>query len=238
MIKEILVAGIKLNNYNVLEMLTQIAKNLETNVFTTVEDIYMKTVLLAKEDESVKEVLESLDVTAIAEVGVLDAVGQATILRRKEIERREFFFQFMKILERNGHTVYILGQDEKEVEETIGYISKNFSRMKIVGSTVLTGIDGVEDSVVNEINMLAPDVILSVLPSPLQEKFLKRHKPMMLTKIWYGVGAGHISGSRLTFATKILKFLRKYTLKKYVQEDIQNEEMIEIDIEENVESRE
>lgn len=63
MIKEITIAGIKLNNYSALENLTQIVKNLQNNVFTTVEDVYMKTILLAKEDESVKETLESMDIT-------------------------------------------------------------------------------------------------------------------------------------------------------------------------------
>ena len=228
MIKEIMVAGIKLNNYSVLENLTRIVKNLEANVFTTIEDVYMKTILLAKEDESVKEALESIDVTVIAEAGVLDAIGQATILRRAEIERREFFFQFMKILERNGYTVCILGAEEKEIEEAGQYIANEFSRVRVIGSMVLSGAEG-EDGVVNDINMLAPDVIISVLPSPLQEKFVTDYKAMLLTKIWYGVGAGRIAGAGLTFKTKILKFFRKHMLKKYVQEDM---------VEEGVESRE
>lgn len=223
MIKEISVAGIKLNNYSVLENLTKIAKNLESNVFTTIEEVHMKTVLLAKEDESVKETLESMDVTIIAEVGVLDAVGQATILRRAEIERREFFFQFMKILERNGYTVYILGQDEKEVEEARQYMTEVFSRLKVIGSMILSEVEGEGDGFVNDINLLAPDVIISVLPSPLQEKFIKDYKPMLLAKIWYGIGEGRISGTVLTFRAKILKYFRKHTLTKYVKEHIAKE---------------
>ena len=219
MIKEIIVAGIKLHNYTVLENLTQIAKNLEANVFTTIEEVYMKTILLAKKDESVKETLESVDVAVIAETGILDAVGQSTIFRRAEIERREFFFQLMKILERNGHTVCILGDDLKEVEMAGQYIAEEFPRMKVVGVQVLDEVSDTEDKVVNDINTLAPDVILSVLPSPKQELFLKEYKRMLLAKIWYGVGAQKIAGGRLTFSAKIMKFLRKYTLKRYVQEE-------------------
>lgn len=227
MIKEIIVAGIKLYNYNVLENLTQIAKNLENNVFTTVEEVYMKTILLAKEDESVKEALESMDVTVISEAGILDAVGQATILRRAEIERREFFFQLMKVFERNGYTVYILGEEDKEVVDAAQYIADEFPRMKLVGSNALTEIAGAEDGVINEINMIAPDVIISVLPSPLQERFLKEYKTMFLTKIWYGIGAGRISGNRYTLGAKFMKFFRKLTLKQYVKEDIQQAEVEE-----------
>lgn len=220
MIKEILVAGIKLNNYGAMENLSRIVKNLDANVFTTVEDVYLKTILLAKEDESVKEALECLDITVIAETGVLDAVGQTTILRRKEIEHRVFFLQFMKILERNGYTVCILGADEKEINVAKEYLANEFPRLKIIDSMILLET---EDRVVNDINMLAPDVILSVLPSPLQERFLKDYKPMLLAKVWYGIGAERIAGTRLTFMSKIIKFFREHMLKKYVQENVEEE---------------
>lgn len=220
MIKEITVAGIKLNNYSVMENLTQIVKNLEANVFTTVGEIYMKTILLAKEDESVKETLESLDVTVIAETGILDAVGQSTFLRRSEIERREFFFQLMKILERNGYTVYVLGEEREKVENTCAYIADKFPRIKIAGSNALAELEGIEDGVVNEINMIAPDVIISVISSPMQERFLKEYKSMFLAKIWYGIGterAGEMT--KLTFFEKMTKLFRKLTLKRYVEEE-------------------
>ena len=218
MIKEIIVAGIKLHNYTVLENLTKIAKNLEANVFTTIEEVHMKTILLAKEDESVKDALESLDITVVAETGILDAVGQATMLRKAEIERREFFFQFMKILERNGYTVYVLGDDMNEVESAQTYIADSFPRMKVIGTQVLDSVMGAEDKVINDINMLAPDMILSVLPSPTQERFLQKYKNMLLTKIWYGVGVQKIAGTRLTFKEKVVKFLRKHMLKRYIEE--------------------
>lgn len=224
MIKEIIVAGIKLYNYNVVENLTKITKNLEANVFTTIEEIDMKTVLLAKENESVKEMLESLEVTVFAETDILDAVGQATILRKAEIERREFFFQLMKMIERNGYTVYILGETEKEVAETCQYIADEFSRIKVIDKVALENVQGGEDGIINEINLLAPDVILSVLPSPMQEKFLKEHKSMFLTKIWYGIGAGKIAGTRRNLGAKILKAFRKFALIRYIQEGKENEE--------------
>ena len=92
MIKEITVAGIKLNSYTALENLMQISKNLDNNIFTTVEEVYMRTLLLAKEDEVVKDVVEGLDITVIAENGIWDAAEENSSLRRREIERREFFF--------------------------------------------------------------------------------------------------------------------------------------------------
>jgi len=219
MIKEIIVAGIKLNSYTALENLTQIGKRLDNNAFTTVQEIYMRTLLLAKEDETVKDVIEALDVTVIAENGVWDAVGESSNLRRREIEKREFFFQLMRILERNKYSLFILGEVSQEVTETCEYIAEEFPRLKVLGSAALEECVGADEGIINDINLLAPDVIISVLPSPKQEHFLAQHKGMLSAKLWYGIGSGKIIGQKHSFKYTLLKHLRKYKLMNYVKEE-------------------
>lgn len=219
MIKELTVAGIKLNSYTALENLTQIGKKLDNHVFTTVEEIYMRTLLLAKEDETVREVVETLDVTVIAENGVWDAVGENTSLRRREIEKREFFFQLMRILERNKYSVFVLGEDSQEIAQTCEYIAGEFPRLNVVGSIALAENSGAEEKLINDINTIAPDVIVSVLPSPMQEHFLANHKAMLSTRLWYGIGSGKIAGQKHSLKFMLLKKLRKYRLMNYVKEE-------------------
>lgn len=225
MIKEITVAGIKLNSYTALENLTQIGNNLDRRIFTTVGEIYMRTLLLAKEDEKVKDVIEALDVTVIAENGVWDAVGENTTLRRREIERREFFFQLMRILERNRYSVFVLGETGSEISQTCEYIAEEFPRLNVVGATALEECEGADEGIINNINMLAPDVIISVLPSPMQEHFLADHRAMLSTRLWYGIGSGKIVGQKHSLKYILLKKLRKYKLMDYVKrEDEANNE--------------
>lgn len=225
MIKEIIVAGIKLNSYTALENLMQIGKNLDAHVFTTVQEIYMRTLLLAKEDAVVKEVVEGLDATIIAENGVWDAIGENTTLRKREIEKREFFFQLMRILERNKYSVLVLGEDTQEVEQSCEYIAEEFPRLKIVGAKAVSECTGGEESMINDINMLTPDVIISVLPSPKQEHFLAEHKAMLSTRLWYGIGSGKITGQKHSLKFMLLKRLRKHRLMNYVKnEETSNED--------------
>ncbi len=219
MIKELTVAGIKLNSYTALENLMQIGKNLDNHVFTTVEEIYMRTLLLAKEDETVKEVVEALDVTVIAENGIWDAVGESTSLRRRELERREFFFQLMRILERNRYTIFILGQDSQEIAQTCEYIAEEFPRLNVVGMAALEECSGADEDIINNINTMAPDVIVSVLPSPMQEYFLVNHRAMLSTRLWYGVGSGKIVGQKHSLKIMFLKKLRTYRLMNYVKNE-------------------
>lgn len=219
MIKEFIVAGIKLNSYSTIENLTRIGNNLDNNVFTGIEEVYMRTLLLAKEEEDVRKAIEAMDVTIVAETEILEAVGENTILRKREIERREFFFQLMRILERNGYTVYILGESVKEVEETCQYIVDEFPRLKLIGAKALEGSEESDESVINDINMMAPDVIVSVISSPLQEKFFIEHKSMLSARIWYGAGSEKIIGRKHTLGAKLLRKFREQKLKNIIERD-------------------
>ena len=219
MIKEITVAGIKLNSYTALENLTRIGKNLDAHIFTTVEEIYMRTLLLAKEDETVREMVESLDATIIAENGVWDAAGENSTLRRREIEKREFFFQLMRILERNKYTVLLLGETSEEVAKTQEYLREEFSRLQIVETIAVEECVGADEGIINHINMLTPDVIVSVLPSPMQEHFLAEHRAKMSARLWYGIGSGKMTEQKHSLKYVLLKMLRKYKLMNYMKED-------------------
>ncbi len=44
------------------------------------------------------------------------------------------------------------------------------------------------EAVINDMNATTPDVIISVLPSPMQEQFLYEHRDKMNANIWYGIG--------------------------------------------------
>lgn len=224
MIKEINVAGIKLNSYTALENLTQIGNNLDNHIFTTVEEVDMRTLLLAKEDEVVKKVIEELDVTVIAENGIWDAAGVNTSLRRREVERREFFFQLMHILERNKYSVFVLGDGVQELALTCEYIAEEFPRLNVVGAIALEECVGADEGIINDINMLAPDVVISILPAPKQEHFLAENKRMLSTRLWYGVGSGRIAGQKHSLKIMFLKMLRKHRLMHYVKREDKEEQ--------------
>ena len=53
MIKRINIAGIELDNYTVREMLMKIERHFDENSFTTIEEINMDTLKLAKSDAEI-----------------------------------------------------------------------------------------------------------------------------------------------------------------------------------------
>ena len=86
-------------------------------------------------------------------------------------------------------------------------------------SVALDECGSTEEGVINNINLLAPDIIVSVLPSPKQEYFLLQNKVKLSARLWYGVGSGKITGHKHSLKYMLLKKLRKHKLMKYVNKE-------------------
>ena len=225
MIKEINVAGIKLDNYSVRESMMMLEKALSSRMFTVIEEVNMKMLLLAKENKVVQEAIETVDMAVIADVDILKAVKEPSFQRKIETEEQAFFFQLMKRLDRNKKSVFLLGKAEEELIIAEEYIKDEFSHILIIGKEILENSSkGAKERIVNNINALAPDVVISVLPTPLQEEFLVEHKGMISTNLWYGIGQGKFTKQKHSLKTAILKWFRSRKLMEYISKEIGQED--------------
>lgn len=190
MIKTIDITGIKLDNYTVHESIMQLEKHMSENLFHTVAEVTMDTLLLAESDKRVRQALEALDDTIIADISILDATGKYTSQRRHEVENRTFFYELMKRLERNHKKVFLLGKTEDEITEIQIFLLEYFPRMQFAGKEAMENCVGELDAIVNEINAATPDTVISILPAPDQEYFLLDHRDKISAMLWYGMGNG------------------------------------------------
>jgi N-acetylglucosaminyldiphosphoundecaprenol N-acetyl-beta-D-mannosaminyltransferase len=189
MTKKIDIAGIQLDNYTVRESLMEMEKSMAENVFCTVEEIMMDTLMLAEKDLKVKEALAALDHTVIAECGILDAVGLNSMQRQHEIEDHTFFHEMVKRLERNHKTVFLFGETEEMTDRFHEFLQEEFKNLTFAGLEAMENCVGNTDAIVNEINAATPDAVICILPSPLQETFLADNRDKISAKLWYGIGA-------------------------------------------------
>ena len=207
MIKKINVVGIQLDNYTVREMIMNVERMLSDNIFECIQEVDMDTLSLASNDEQVKEMLDSLTYTIISDVGILRAAGVETMQRKHEIEEHDFFYELFKRLDRNHKTVFVLGDSQAAVDEAEEFLKELFDQLEIVGKGVFDETNGTDEGVVNEINIATPEVVLSFLPSPVQEKFFFRNKDKISTILWYGIGSGKFLAKRTGIIGKIRKML-------------------------------
>ena len=192
MIKKIDIAGLQLDNYTVREMLMRVDRRISEKILTTIEEVNMDTLALAESDE---------------EEGILRAVSADTLQRRHEIEDHDFFYELFKRLERNDKKIFVIAESQKAVDEAEEFLLGLFDRARISGKGVLDDSPGCSENLVNEINIVSPDVIASFLPSPAQEKFLLHNREKLLMNLWYGIGNNKFMGKKHGFIGKIRKML-------------------------------
>ena len=176
MIKTIDVAGIELDNYSVRETIMNVEKNMSDNGFHTIEEVNMEMLLQAESDEVIREALASVEHTVIAERGILEAVGADSYQRKHEIDHHDFFYEMMKRIERNRKTIFVVGEKMEQTEQMCERIMDLYPKCEVIGAEAIEECSGNLDALINEINSQTPDVIISVIPSPLQEHFLVENR--------------------------------------------------------------
>lgn len=192
MIKKIDILGIQLDNYTVRESIMQVETCLEGHVLNAIERVSMQMLLESEQDPVVKDVLTSLDLTIVGEKEILQAAGAQTLQRVKETEEHDFSFEFFKRIERNKKSVFLLGETEENLMLVKEGLFREFPKLLIAGEYATEKCVGALDAIINDMNATTPDVILSVLPTPMQEHFFWEHRDKMNAHIWYGIGASGI----------------------------------------------
>lgn len=192
MIKKIDILGIKIDNYTVRDSMLQIELFFNSTEMNTIETITMEMLVRAGTDNEVKEYIEALDLAVIGDKDILKAAGVESEQRLRETEKNEFFTEFMKRISRNNKTVYTFGETKEQTGLLNDFLQDYDDKIRIIGSYTVEESGDDPDKAVNEMNIAAPDVIISTLKIMQQQYFLKYNKEKICAKIWYGLNAEYI----------------------------------------------
>ena len=188
MIKKISLMGLELDNYPYPEAVKIIEAFLNDTAVSTVLTVNMEKLLAACEDEVVKEVISSADYTVVTDRAILEAVSRGGSARVSEVERGAFPTGLLNHFYRADRTFYLAASTQEQLEEMRASLTGSFSYIRIVGGSVIPRDASDYESCVNAINIKVPDVILSSLDTPDEERFLKKCRSQLCAGIWYGVG--------------------------------------------------
>lgn len=228
MIKKIDILGIKLDNYTVREAIMQVESFLGSNVLNTIESISMQMLIESESDPVVREVISSLDLAVIAEKEIIQAAGGASMQQLQEASQNDFFFEFFKRAERNKMSVFVLGEQADKTLRAKEELQREFPRLIIAGEYAVEHCVGDLEAVINDMNAMTPNIIVSVLPTPMQEHFLDEHKDKMNANIWYGIGENGTHrkrhGIRMFFRSWLHFGKLKNSINKYNRTQVENED--------------
>lgn len=182
----------------------------------TICEVSMRMLMMARREEEIKNILNGYDLSLPGEVEILLQGNVKELKLAKEIKDNSFFTEFMNLIVGQKRKLYLLGETEYQINELKQYIYKKYPEALICGEGWLN--DGKElFALINEINIQTPDAILSVIPSPDQEYFVRDRRNMLDTKVWYGLNGNYRINSPTRRIGALLKnFVQRLSFKEFI----------------------
>lgn len=208
------VCGIRLDNLSVDEMLQTVQASFGNGKLFSIQYIYSEQLRLAVENQSMKQIIESADLTVIGEPPVAE-VFEGCVLTLDEISGFKFTEEILKLLEKQNRTVYWLGENERDYEMFRAYADKHCPGLRTVGAFVTDRNESGTEQIVNDINRVMPDAILCRLSSPYQEELFAKSRPLLNAQLWFSMGSKmSLSSQHVTATSKIKAMIDKTILRR------------------------
>ena len=193
MIKQIQLLGMTIPNYSLREELQLAQDALRDESLRLLLTVSMQSLIKVSSSESpqIKECVEQADLVVVEDPEILSVAGINSSQRIREAEDHLFFTELLKRLQRGQQQVYLVASKNAALEKIQEILRERYEKLHIVGQYSIEDYPDDLDRMINEINSAAPDVIISVMPTPQQEEFLVANRIKLLAKLWYGLGENY-----------------------------------------------
>lgn len=204
------------------DSLKKIVQFMEGGTLNTVEVVTLELLVQGQEDPEWRERMKKMDLVLPGERDILDASEKAAALSEgvpvcldshllKELDKRVFLKMFFKYLQRSRKKVFVLAGQEEDLALLDQAIRPYMGGAVQAGRAVLSEGSVSKDSIINEINSVEPDCILSILPYPMQECFISDAKALLNARVWMGLGLSLLEENH---RKKPVRKLRRFFLKR------------------------
>lgn len=216
--KRIELLGVEIDNYSVRESIMLAENYLNDSALNTIVTITMKSLQYFHNNEEHLETVNDYNMTLVGEKEILQAANIVSPQRIREVRDQEFFTEFLKRCIRGQKKIFLLGQGRDEVDKLLHMLEERYPKLVIVSNAALDEVIGDNAAVINQINSEVIDVVLSILPTPQQEEFLKENKSRINAKVWYGLGDGVELQQEWLVVRMIKAIFNRYVLKKKIEQ--------------------
>lgn len=195
--EEIQVLGVNLKERTTREGLSLAETFLGDGILDVIYFVTMENLLHASEQEEMKAWLESLDLTVSVDADIPKAAGIDDKNRLWEIEHHSFLREFVRRLARDRVPVYLLSGNEKEMRALEEGLQNLRWNLLIAGSAVISaavpdrekaagdaGGTAEMDRLINDINNVAPRVIISNFPFCGDREVIQYARPFINAEAW------------------------------------------------------
>ncbi len=188
MSEKINIFDVELDSFTAKKAMRQAVEYLESDSISLVEIVTLDMLLQEKENKAWKEQTAKFDMILPGEEGILQAAKITDVRLLKDVSGKIFLKMFFRFLQKNHKKVILLSQDIDLSQRLEQAVKQNHKGMIVVGTCQLDEHQSQEE-LVNEINGMEAECILSFLPAPLQENFIINNKALLNVKLWLGCGS-------------------------------------------------
>jgi len=219
--KEISVLGILMTDYSLRESLRLAESYMDGNTLNTICYLNTELMLLAKDDADLRNAVSGMDLLVPGSTEILKAGGILSMSRHREVEGNFFLREVLKRFAKERRRIFLLANTQEELVMMRSSLLQIEQKLTYFGSFTYDGPERSDFAVVNEINSVVPDVIISMVPSPGQEILMNEYARMVNAKLWISLQPGvlkHVNDEkkRSNIFTKFLdKIIFRRTVKKF-----------------------
>lgn len=151
--------------------------------------LYLTTAALleAAKNEGEKEWIEAADATLWGDTKILEAAEISAKARYNEVEEKEFLNSFLRKMAKNHTAILVISDTEAHAQGLKSELIEMQNGITVVGTMAINDVVGSQDNLINEINMIAPIVIIARMPFSMQQRWLKNSRQYMNAGIWLGM---------------------------------------------------
>lgn len=213
--EKIQILGLEINNLAAKDAVKCVVSYMETEPINVVEMVTMNTLGKLQQDEDSKKLFENFDLALASDKGMLEAAGVTDERRLKEVNELLFLKMVMRFLHKNSARVFLLAQNRTDLEKLEMYMQEDYSNIQVQGTATMEENGASDDMMLNLVNGVEVDCILSALPSPDEEHFICRNKSLVDARVWLGFGTllDELKREKTGFQ-KVKEFILRQLLKK------------------------
>lgn len=213
------VLELELHNDTAKEAMQKVMEYMKTEPLNIVEFITSDSLLLIKDDEVLRDNISQADLVLTIEKSFLELAGVTDRRRIQEAENGLLLKMILRYFHKNQSKVFLLAESEEDRIRLAEYFEQYYPGIRLVGMELVSSDRSMDDMILNSINGVEAECVISVLPSPLQETFVVRNRILLNARVWLGLG----KNVKLPMNPQEKKSVRDFFVKLFLKREIAKE---------------